>query len=41
MQRSPNDWHIVGDARPLARHFLFYLRDETFECEADDWVLEE
>jgi hypothetical protein len=37
----PNDWHIVGDARPPSRHFLFDLRDETFECEADDWVLEE
>jgi hypothetical protein len=38
---SPNDWHIVGDAPPPARHFLFYLRDGTFECEADDWTLEE
>lgn len=24
-----------------SRHFLFYLRDETFECEADDWILEQ
>ena len=41
LQQSPNDWQIVGDARPSGRHFLFYLRDETFECEADDWVLDE
>ena len=22
------------------RHFLFYLRDETFECTAEDWALQ-
>jgi hypothetical protein len=41
LERSPSDWHFVGDPRPPGRHFLFYLRDGTFECEADDWVLEE
>ena len=25
---------------PGTRHFLFYLRDETFECDADTWKLE-
>ena len=35
----PNDWTVVSDQRP-GRHFLFYLRDSIFECEADDWRLE-
>jgi hypothetical protein len=25
----------------LQRHFLFYLRDETFECTANSWRLEQ
>jgi len=41
LERSPNDWRSVGDARPPGRHFLFYLRDGTFECEADNWSLDE
>jgi hypothetical protein len=41
LDRCPNDWHMVGTVRPPGSHFLFYLRDETFECEADDWTLEE
>ena len=30
-----------GPSQPYAgtRHFLFYLRDETFECDADTWML--
>jgi len=35
-----NDWRLVDPDQPPGRHFLFYLRDETFECEADDWQLE-
>ena len=37
----PDDWHVIREERIPGRHFLFYLRDETFECEAEDWVLEE
>jgi hypothetical protein len=33
----PDDWINLRPQSPLARHFLFYLRDETFECTADDW----
>ena len=40
LERCPNDWHVVSKF-PGGRHFLFYLRDSTFECEADDWSLEE
>lgn len=37
----PEDWVVVGVPPGTLRHFLFYLRDETFECEADDWALDE
>ena len=31
------DWNLVSTPAPAARHFLFYLRDETFECDAEQW----
>ena len=38
LDHCPDDWHVVSDAPgPEAKHFLFYLRDETFECAADSW----
>jgi len=40
LEQSPLDWQIFGDTLSPGRHFLFYLRDETFECEAEDWTLE-
>jgi hypothetical protein len=33
----PLDWHRTGPDKPGARHFLFYLKDSTFECLAMDW----
>jgi hypothetical protein len=35
-----DDWCVVDAKQPSGRHFLFYRRDETFECEADDWRFE-
>jgi hypothetical protein len=35
----PDDWVNVGSEQ-TARHFLFYFRDDTFECFATDWLLE-
>lgn len=35
---APTDWEIIGGTGK--RHFLFYLRDETFECFASDWCFE-
>lgn len=33
----PDDWHEAGgDVGGHKRHFLFYFRDEEFECEAED-----
>jgi hypothetical protein len=33
----PLDWIIIGRQESFSRHFLFYFRDETFECDASDW----
>jgi hypothetical protein len=36
-----DDWKVVGTSSSKAnRHFLFYLRDSTFEAVAEDWTLE-
>ena len=32
-------WVELGPPVPLSRHYLFYFRDETFECDAVDWSL--
>jgi len=37
---DPPDWQIAGGGSTSSRHFLFYFRDETFECFADDWTFE-
>ncbi len=39
---APSDWVVNADApnTGLATHYLFYFKDETFECLADDWTLE-
>lgn len=36
---QPADWHDVDAEARGNRHFLFYLRDNTFECFAADWSL--
>ena len=40
LDRGTPDWHVVRRPTESSRHFLFYFRDETFECDADDWSLE-
>ena len=38
LDQIPDDWHVVADSLGSeAKHYLFYLRDETFECTADSW----
>jgi hypothetical protein len=39
LSECPDDWVRIGPDRSGSRHYLFYLRDETFECEAMDWEL--
>jgi hypothetical protein len=39
LDKGPNDWVWLASDTEAHRHFLFYLRDETFECDALDWTL--
>ena len=32
-----SDWQTATATASASRHFLFYFRDETFECIAADW----
>lgn len=34
---EPADWHKIAPLTAEQRHFLFYLRDNTFECFATEW----
>lgn len=40
VRSAPLDWQSVPSGGSNGRHFLFYLRDETFECMADEWTLQ-
>jgi hypothetical protein len=37
LNKCPDDWVVVSTIASGTRHFLFYFRDETFECDAIDW----
>ena len=37
LEKCADDWVVVGPVQSTARHFLFYFRDDTFECDALDW----
>jgi hypothetical protein len=37
---EPQDWQKLGPLGPEHRHFLFYLRDDTFECFARAWTFD-
>jgi hypothetical protein len=39
LNESPNDWVRLVLVTEAHHHFLFYLRDETFECDALNWTL--
>jgi hypothetical protein len=40
LRTQPDDWQIPALPGDGDRHFLFYLRDDTFECFAADWIFE-
>jgi hypothetical protein len=40
LAECPDDWIEVCSTLSVPRHFLFYFRDETFECAAFDWDFE-
>jgi hypothetical protein len=37
---APEDWKLVSPSTSAGRHFLFYLRDNTFECIAEECAFE-
>ena len=39
LTEGPDDWITMSPAHSDSTHFLFYFRDDTFECDADDWLL--
>ena len=39
LEACPKDWIEVGFRDSAQKHFLFYLCDETFECDAESWTL--
>jgi hypothetical protein len=40
LERLPGDaWTLIAEeAKTETRHFLFYLKDDTFECDATGWT---
>lgn len=40
LESVPDAWTTVAASTASARHFLFYFRDATFECDAEDWRIE-
>lgn len=40
LTECPADWVEVDVTSVGLRHYLFYFRDETFECDASEWSLE-
>jgi hypothetical protein len=40
LSECPQDWIEVGPGPDNPRHFLFYFRDQTFECDAVGWSFE-
>ncbi len=37
---TPTDWYELASLESQKRHFLFYLRSNTFECFAAEWRFE-
>lgn len=37
---EPNDWILRGAEKQDLNHYLFYFRDETFECSSENWAFE-
>jgi len=40
LMELPTDWHVLGPHSDDSRHFLFYFRDDTFECVAEQCTIE-
>jgi hypothetical protein len=41
LEECQDDWIVITkQSTPQTRHFLFYFRDEEFECDAHTWRFE-
>ncbi len=40
LRMQPDDWQPPPYPGKGDRHYLFYLKDDTFECLAGDWIFE-
>jgi hypothetical protein len=40
IQDAPHDWIELGEMGSASRHYLFYFKDETFECDAESWDIQ-
>ena len=40
LDQLPDDWQIRIPDPVIGRHYMFYFKDEDFECVASDWRLE-
>lgn len=38
LEKCPSDWHRIASEEG-EKHFLFYLKDSTFECKANSYEL--
>jgi hypothetical protein len=37
LEKCANNWVEVGHKTDNQKHFLFYFRDQEFECDAESW----
>jgi hypothetical protein len=40
LESAPQDWVITAAPQPESHHYLFYLRDQTFECDAASYQVQ-
>ncbi len=40
LSECPSDWTTVLSDAKNTKHFLFYFKDNTFECDAQEWQFE-
>ncbi len=40
LAECPSDWKAISPEVGDTRHFLFYFRDDMFECDAQEWQFE-
>jgi hypothetical protein len=39
LEQIPGDWNSRVEPLETSKHYLFYFRDEEFECDAEGWFL--